>query len=93
MANLLAEVVLKYFTNALGSALTPEAATGWTNFLDLMIEVVKETARGQILFISTLYKEFQKTKHIRKQLFPMMVTRTRLVGDSSISCSRLPLGA
>ena len=39
-------VVLEYFTNALGPALTHEAAVGWTNFLDLMIEVVKETAKG-----------------------------------------------
>ena len=47
ISNLFPDVVLKYFTDALGPALTPEAATGWTNFLDLMIEVVRETARGK----------------------------------------------
>ena len=38
---------MEYFTNALGPALTPEAGVGWTNFLDLMIEVVRDTARGK----------------------------------------------
>ena len=38
-------VFLEYFTNALGPALTEEAATGWTNLLDLMIEVVRDTAK------------------------------------------------
>ena len=39
-------VILEYFTNALGPALTAEAAVGWTKFLDLMIEVVTDTAKG-----------------------------------------------
>ena len=38
-------VFLEYFTSALGPALTEEAATGWTNLLDLMIEVVRDTAK------------------------------------------------
>ena len=42
-------VILEYFTNALGPALTAEAAVGWTKFLDLMIEVVTDTAKGDIL--------------------------------------------
>ena len=41
-------VILEYFTNALGPALTAEAAVGWTKFLDLMIEVVTDTAKGDI---------------------------------------------
>ena len=36
-------MVLNYFSTALGSALTDAAALGWSNFMDLMIEVVKET--------------------------------------------------
>ena len=42
---------MEYFTNALGPALTHEAAVGWTNFLDLMIEVVKETAKGDRVIV------------------------------------------
>ena len=38
-----ADVVLNYFSTALGPALTDAAALGWSNFMDLMIEVVKET--------------------------------------------------
>lgn len=38
-------VVLNYFSGALGDALTQEAATGWSNFMDLMIEVVRDTAK------------------------------------------------
>ena len=41
-------MILEYFTNALGPALTAEAAVGWTKFLDLMIEVVTDTAKGDI---------------------------------------------
>ena len=40
-------MVLEYFTTALGPALTPEAGVGWSNFMDLMIEVVRDTAKGQ----------------------------------------------
>ena len=38
-----ADVVLNYFSTALGPALTDAAALGWSNLMDLMIEVVKET--------------------------------------------------
>ena len=44
--NYLQGVVLDYFTTALGDALTPEAGEGWSNFMDLCIEVVTETAKG-----------------------------------------------
>ena len=36
-------MVLNYFSTALGPALTDAAALGWSNLMDLMIEVVKET--------------------------------------------------
>ena len=62
---LFSEVVLKYFTNALGPALTSDAATGWTNFLDLMIEVVSETARGQRQEYST--PKLDNKKHFRRR--------------------------
>ena len=45
-SNIFEGVVLNYFTTALGPALTEEAGVGWTKFLDLMIEVVRDTAKG-----------------------------------------------
>ena len=41
------DVVLDYFSTALGPALTEEAGLGWSNFMDLMIEVVKETVKSK----------------------------------------------
>ena len=70
------KVVQKYFTNAFGPALSPEATTGWSNFLDLMIEVVTDTARASRIHTIhpirerlAIYKTFQIMKHTRKKFF------------------------
>ena len=57
---------MEYFTNALGPALTHEAAVGWTNFLDLMIEVVKETAKGEM-------SKFSMTMNVNLRRNPLSI--------------------
>ena len=61
-------VVLEYFTTALGDALTPEAGQAWAKFMDLMIEVVTDTAKGEISVIagSLLVFYCQRMNSIRK---------------------------
>ena len=62
-------MVLEYFTTALGDALTPEAGQAWAKFIDLMIEVVTDTAKGEISVIiagSLLISYYQRMNSIRK---------------------------
>ena len=58
-------VALEYFTTALGDALTPEAGQAWAKFMDLMIEVVTDTAKGEISVIIA-FRECEKRNPTKK---------------------------
>ena len=88
-------VVLNYFSGALGDALTQEAGTGWSNFMDLMIEVVRDTAKEDETYKkavltkqnygSWMGEKVLKAKKIEKNNISVIVSHQLLEGFSS-SC-------